>query len=360
MGLHTRALAAQRRWRIAQDWLDRDRRAAEAAMSNRKRRFYRDLWQQAAEAIGADCEDMGYGFRRIGFGPGKRTWVKGGEVMLDDHVSLKLAANKPLIHQHLTGLGLRCPRYAEYTLETLEVAARFLDQLDGPAVVKPADGGAGGRGVTTGIDSTARLREASVLASTQDRQLLIEEQVPGSSYRLLYLGGELIDAIERRGPSVVGDGNSKLDALIYQENARRQQGGEIVAMNRITRDLELDWYFTDTGLDLAMVPEAGQPVALKRVCNQNSDRDNSSVLDQLHPQVAAAGKRIVDSLGLELIGVDLIATTLAEPLEASGAVVNEINTTPGLQHHELLADRSRRQQVPEQILRYILDRHPRP
>ena len=41
---------------------------------------------------------------------------------------------------------------------------------------------------------------------------------------------------------------------------------------------------------------------------------------------------------MALAGVDLIAPDVALPLEESGGMVNEINTTPGLHHHVLVSD----------------------
>ena len=66
------------------------------------------------------------------------------------------------------------------------------------------------------------MRRAGILASLYDRELLIEAQVPGESYRLLVLEGRMVDAVCRRGPRLEGDGVSRIRSLIEAEDARRR------------------------------------------------------------------------------------------------------------------------------------------
>jgi len=66
---------------------------------------------------------------------------------------------------------------------------------------------------------------------------------------------------------------------------------------------------------------------------------------------AAAAARVV---GLRLAGVDVIAPTLDRSLAESGGVVLEVNCTPGLHHHYLVADREGATRVAVPILRALL------
>jgi len=59
---------------------------------------------------------------------------------------------------------------------------------------------------------------------------------------------------------------------------------------------------------------------------------------------------------LELIGLDVIIEDISQPMASTGGVTNEINTTPGLQHHDLVSNREQRTGVAEQILDYIFSR----
>jgi cyanophycin synthetase len=82
-------------------------------------------------------------------------------------------------------------------------------------------------------------------------------------------------------------------------------------------------------------------VDVKRVVNQNASRDNESIVGTPHPSTVELGRRIVTSLGLELASVDLLTTHVSRPLAETGGVVNEVNTTPGLHHHYLVANPGR-------------------
>lgn len=148
-------------------------------------RFYHDLWKQAAAHVGAQIEDMGYGFRRISR-HGITTFVQQGEVMLDNHLVLKLAGNKPLFNTLLAEWGYRTLAYCEYDLASLHRALAFLQQVGKACVIKPAASGAAGKGITTNIRDAKSLRKASFFAAGFSKKLVIEPQgggrvVPGCS-----------------------------------------------------------------------------------------------------------------------------------------------------------------------------------
>ena len=104
------------------------------------------------------------------------------------------------------------PAHAIFDLDRLRAAEEFAQGREGPCVVKPARGTGGGDGVTTDVRGRRDLRRAALHASLFCSDLVVEEQVPGDVYRLLYLKGCFLDAVRRRPPIVVGDGRSPLRA----------------------------------------------------------------------------------------------------------------------------------------------------
>jgi cyanophycin synthetase len=318
-------------------------------------RFYRDLWENAALAAGAEIEDAGYGFLQIRKGD-KATFVLQSEVMLDDPVSLKIAGNKPLTYRLLAEQGYRNPRYLEYDLASLDKAYGFLKTLGRSAVVKPARETGAGNGITTKIRSYQDLKTASIEAALANKNLLIEEEVAGSSFRLLFLDGQYIDAVRRDPPIVTGDGASNLRELIAKENVERLGASAIKSLHPVTVDLECEYCLRSQGLQLSDVPSPQALVILKTVVNQNSSGENHSVRDQVHPSVIQASSRAISILGLKLAGVDIIAPDLGVPFEESGGFIGEINTTPGLHHHYLIAEEEKRVSVAELILDHIFSR----
>ena len=312
--------------------------------------FYERFWREAAQNIGAEAEDVGYGFLRI-WKHGKWTLVNHHNVSLDDHLSLQLAGNKPLMSRFLKENGWPVPRFLEYDLPALGRAQEFLKGLKGSAVIKPASGTGGGEGVTTKIIDNGRVKKASFYAARFDRTLLIEEEVPGNSYRLLYLGGKLIDAVRRDSPTVIGDGRRSIHELMQQETAERLcKPYPYRALSPLTMDLECVFNLQAQGLTLRQVPAANQRIAVKSVINQNCRWENHRVLERVHPSLEQACSRLVMALGLRLAGLDIMTSDIGVPLEDSGGYINEINTTPGLHHHVLVAKTDKTPPIAELIL----------
>jgi D-alanine-D-alanine ligase-like ATP-grasp enzyme len=247
--------------------------------------------------------------------------------------------------------GCRVPEFVESDLTTLGRARQFLQELKGPAVIKPASGTGGGRGVTTQIIDMDRLKKASFYAAIFDRTLLMEEEVAGHSYRLLYLDGKLMDAVRRDPPTVVGDGKRSIDELMRHESSERLRGCyPYGALSPLTKDLECVFNLQSQGLTPRDTPVAQQRIVVKSVVNQNSRWENHRVLEQVHPSIEEAGSRLVTTLGLRLAGLDIMTSEIGVPLADSGGRVNEVNTTPGLHHHVLVAETGRKLPVGELIL----------
>ena len=202
-----------------------------------RRTFYDDLWKDAAAAVGARLSVLPNGLVRIARGD-LATFVDGSDLMIDSAIMTRVLANKALTYELMAAKNLPLPPHRVYGLDCLDRAEAFMRSAAGPVVVKPADGTGGGHGVTTGITTIAGLRTASRHAASFHRQLLVERQLEGASFRLLYLDGAFIDAVRRDSPVLVGDGRSTLRKLIDDENRRRRECRPIVALSPLTVDAE--------------------------------------------------------------------------------------------------------------------------
>jgi cyanophycin synthetase len=293
--------------------------------------FYEKLWREAAAQVGASFVDLGYGIFEIER-DGERTRVFESTCPLDDPVTLAIAGNKPLVYRLLAEEGLPVPRHVEFTLNRLDRAVAFLDQARGNCVVKPANGAAGW-GVTTGIRGRWQLARATLTAAAHGGAMLVEEQVTGDNYRLLYLDGVLLDAVVRRPPTVIGDGKSTIRQLVEAANAARLARKSTLAQVLITVDLDMRNSLSRQGLALRSVPAAGAMVNLKMVINQNLGADNETATALLCNSVIAEGARAARLVGARLAGVDVITPDPSVPLVEAGGVILEVNTTPGYHHH---------------------------
>jgi cyanophycin synthetase len=313
-------------------WLfpGRDTRAESARMLRGE--FYERLWESAAAEVGAQFKKLGHRICELSR-DGLVTRVQQNCTAIDDFVTMTIALNKTLVYRLLAEAGLPIPRHVEFTLRTLSRAAAFLDQVPGGCVLKPANGTGGGQGVTTGIRSRRQLAWAATWAAQAGAELLLEEQIAGDNYRLLYLDGVLLDAIQRRAPSVTGDGRSTVRGLVEEENLARLKRGASVSQVVLTVDQDMRNTLARQGLSLSSVPAAGAVIPVKTVINQNFAADNVTVNGRLCPEVVADGARAARCLGVRLAGIDIITRDPTRALGETGGVIIEVNTTPGFHYH---------------------------
>ena len=340
----TGARYAWRRRRQARRW--------ESLRPSPPNAVYRAIWLEAAETVRAELFDVAEGTLELRRGAAA-TRVSRHNVMLDDADTLSLALDKPRVHRLLQQVGVHVPEHLEFAPEDVAAVDAFL-AAGGPCVVKPAAGTGAGWGVTVAVRSRSQLRRATLNAARYAPRILIEREVEGALYRLLVLDGVLIDAVRHRPPTVGGDGRSPIVELIHAENEKRiaERGERSLWLLRV----DLDCLFTleRAGLALTSVVPSGEQVAVKTATRENACHDNETVMHALPPQLVATALRAVEQVGLRLGGVDVIAPDpLATEADAAGTVI-EVNGTPGLSHHRLVADRAAATRVAVPILERLL------
>ena len=313
-------------------------RSPHRKMSLRHRaEFYDRTWQEAARELGGTWTKLSDDISEINFG-GFRTRVMLNTSCIDDPVTLEILGDKPLTHRLLMAEGLPVPRHTTFSSSKMEPAVRFLQSTQRDCVVKPARGSAGGRGITTGIRKMSHLARATARAAVYSDELLIEEQIDGDNYRLLYLDGKLIDSLVRRLPWVTGDGRSSVARLVKQANEQRLRNRTDISQVLISIDLDMHRTLAGQGLALRSVPHKAQRVTLKRVVNENSGADNTTATPMLCQSIIDDGTKAVRALGVRFCGLDILTPSPGLPLTQCGGVVLEANSTPGLYHHYKKAD----------------------
>jgi len=289
-------------------------------------------WKEAGEELGATWTVLDRDTGELEL-DGQRTRICGSVSEIDSPVTLAILHDKPLTHRLLAAEGLPVPRHATFSLKDIAPAARFMESLGGDCVVKPAGGTGGGRGITTGIRTHCQLARAAAAAAVYADALMIEEQVVGDNYRLLYLDGKLIDAFVRRLPSVKGDGRSTVRRLVKLHNEERLRRGAGLSQVLLTIDLDMRRTLAKQGLSLRSVPDTGRTVTLKTVVNENCGDDNSTVTQILHRSIVTDCARAAAALSARFVGIDLVMRDPTVSLAESGGVVLEVNGTPNLYYH---------------------------
>jgi len=311
-----------------------NRSATAVAMSGHRQAFYEKAWRDAAEKCGCSIAALGSNIFELSCGQCTvRTCLNYSP--LDDSVTLRLAGRKQLVYQLLAEADMPVPKFIAIHGPDLNAAKNFLQSTTPPIVVKPAYGTGAGAGVTTNITSVAQLARAVAWSNVFCPQSIVEEQIAGENYRLLYLDGKLIDCIVRRAPSLTGDGISSIRALIGRENALRVKAGMTVAQAPLIADLDMKNTLALSGMTLSTVPGKGEVVRVKNVINSNRADDNEAAAELVCPSIVDLGHRVVERLGIRLAGVDIITPNPGIGLAEAGGAIVDVNTTPGFYYHYL-------------------------
>ena len=345
--------AGQLAWMLARSTLSPARRVAR----REHRAYYRRLWTDAAATVGVPVRDLGDGRLEIDLGA-ERIEVRGTRCSIDDPATLDRAGDKVLVHRLLGERGVPMPTWDVFTLADLGPARRFLRAAPGACVVKPAVDGAVGRGVVTGLRHQEELAPAAVAAAAVGARasrrsrtgtvaarlarmvadvhrvpLLIEHQVPGENYRLLYLDGVLIDAIRRGSPTLAGDGHHRVEELVNRMNAERLRVGGRHGQMLVSTDLDYERTVAAQGLTPDSVPASGAVVRLKTTINESAPENSRPARDELCAAIIEQAAVAAATVGARWAGVDIITVDPSVALEQAGGVVVEVNTTPGLSMH---------------------------
>jgi D-alanine-D-alanine ligase-like ATP-grasp enzyme len=302
-----------------------------ALMDRHRDEFYAQAWKEAAATIEAAIAPLGNNFFRITRGP-KAISVNRNVSVIDNSAAVLLADDKPATHRMLAAAGIPVPQHLVVSATSDQGAALdFLNSGPSPIVVKPAAGTAGGNGVSTNITMAAHLRHAIGWAGAFGRRVLIERQIAGETYRLLFFRGDLLDCVIRRSPRLVGNGIAAVSGLVRSENERRLAAGYQRSQSLLGIDHDMQTTLALQGLRLSTVPAKGQEFVVKQVVNENSGVENETAT--LCDATVALGRRALEALGLRFAGIDIITLDPALPLHLAGGAVVDVNPCPGFYYH---------------------------
>lgn len=308
----------------------RQRRAVRA----NRAAYYLEAWTDAALRTGSTIEPLGGGLFRIS-NAGRNVIVSEQLTPLNDAVTDRLIRNRDAVFRLFEKLNAPRPRSILLKRNDLSVARSFMREIDAPVVVKPAAGTGAGAGIVTNVSDRRTLAAALAWAGAFCPETIIEEQIPGHVYRLLFLDGQLLDTVVRNPPMLRGDGVSTIRRLIQNENRLRATPGARIAQSLLGFDLDTRNSLATQGLSLASKPEAGREFRVMGVVNDNRAEENEAPPRPVHQSLLTLAKEVSTAIGVRLVGIDIIAESLVISLDESGGRVIEINTPPGHFYHHL-------------------------
>jgi cyanophycin synthetase len=217
--------------------------------------------------------------------------------------------------------------YAESELETA------VDKVGYPLVIKPLDGNHG-NGITTRVSSLEEAQNAFKLAKEFSNGIIVETFISGADYRFLVINYQLVAAAKRTPAHVTGDGKSTIRELVGLVNEDPDRGDHHEnIMTKIEID-ELTFNLLEKqGLTPESVLQEGKTMYLKGSANISSGGTATDVTMQVHPTTKFVVERAARLLRLDICGIDLVATSIDEPLTIKTGAIVEINAAPGLRMH---------------------------
>jgi cyanophycin synthetase len=120
---------------------------------------------------------------------------------------------------------------------------------------------------------------------------------------------------------------------IENKNPLRGEGHE-KPLTKIKKDDEiLRAFMRKEGWSMEDVPGEGERVMLCAGMNLSTGGTAKDVTDEVHPTVRSLCERAARVMGMDVCGVDLVVSDIAEPFGGGGGVI-EINAAPGLRMHQ--------------------------
>jgi len=246
-------------------------------------------------------------------------------------IAVDLASNKDETKRILADAAI--PVAKGLCISQIEEVKTAIDKIGFPLVFKPLDGNHG-KGASINVKTEDEALAAFDHAKKYSRRIIVEKFIVGFDFRVLVIDHKFIAAALREPANVTGDGRLSIEQLIAIENndPRRGYGHENV-LTEISIDRETIEQLSKSGYTIETILPHGEVCYLKGTANLSTGGTSTDVTDFVHPDNIFIFERISRIIGLDICGIDVMATNLSEPLETSGGVILEVNAAPGFRMH---------------------------
>ncbi|RIE01185.1 ATP-grasp domain-containing protein [Cohnella faecalis] len=245
-----------------------------------------------------------------------------------------LAKNKDASNLLLRRRGLPVPDYIVVS-QAGEEAVRFLN-THRMVIVKPLDTSRS-VGVTLRIDREDDLENAVKTARLHSEQVMIQQYVEGTDFRVLVIGGKAIGALEYKPAFIEGDGRSTIEQLIRKLNEdqlRRNSVGDAGSFQPVdVESKSLLMHLQELGKSLQAVLEQGERVELFSGGNILADGISEIVLDRSEDISAVNANIAVEAakaLQVDVAGIDIRCRDIRLPLNDENGGILEVNALPDM------------------------------
>jgi cyanophycin synthetase len=267
---------------------------------------------------------------QLGYGVNQRR-IQATVASTTSNIAVEIACNKEDTKNLLEAAEVPVPRgRIIYDEDDLKAA---IDRIGYPIVLKPINGNHG-RGATTNICDWDSALLALEIAKKHSRSIICEKFITGHDFRLLVINYKFICAARRTPACVTGNGKSTLQELIDEVNADPRRGfGHEKVLTQIKVDQVTEKILSDKELTLESILPNNEILFLKPTANLSTGGTSTDVTEYVHPNNIFLAERIARIIGLDICGIDIMASDLSTPLEENGGAILEVNAAPGFRMH---------------------------
>jgi cyanophycin synthetase len=265
----------------------------------------------------------------VQFGEGayqRRTWT--AETDATSAIAESIASDKQLTRSLLAAVGVNVPKGRSVAnrddawLAALEVGL--------PVAVKP-------RNANHAVGVSLDLSDQEAVLAAYDwacqaghtTDVLVEQFIRGDHHRLLVIGGEFAAASKGQREYIYGDGVHSVRQLVEILNSDPRRGENYTDQLQIVKlDDAASIALKKQDLDFDSVPEKDRQVLIFHVGDLVED-----CTDIVHPQTKRVAILAAKTIGLDIAGMDVVATDISRPLTDQRGCIIEVNAGPSLTPH---------------------------
>jgi len=245
------------------------------------------------------------------------------------HIAVQIAGDRRLSMALLREAGIPVPEgEAATTVESALGAAR---RLGFPVTVKPLLASP----ADVAVECADAGQVAQAFADAERGGIMVEQSVAGKSYRVLVAGGRIAAAAWRRPAQVLGDGVHSIRDLVAAENRNPLRSEDHINILTVIRlDAHAEGVLARQGLTLDSVAPAGLAVRLRARANLATGGTVEDVTDRLPASTRRLCVRTAATIGLDVVGIDIVCADIGAPLRAQGGAVVAVTSMPDVRMHE--------------------------
>jgi len=240
----------------------------------------------------------------------------------------QLFDSKALAYNFVSSKGVPVPFTKQLGIEDeIDIAeAEQLIEKYKPLVVKPDDSSSS-KGLMLNITNTQQLQIAlSNARAVKKSNVLIQQQVDGEEIRFLVAEGEVVAALLRQTPRVIGDGLHSVKELLAIENEqRRSLVFPYISYPQLSSSIIDAAFFSDE-----RILTEGETLELSRATMIRNGCSVYEVLSEVHPSYIQHIKELSKDLDSAFYVVDFLVKDYRTEARPDNYWFLEFNTSPAL------------------------------